>query len=434
MDGVNVLWAGIETGKDKCDVEIIDNDENTVKVFEFENRNTENGFKKVKRIADALSKNRNAFIVFSHEPTSEYHANIRNYLVKNGYIVIKLEAKHSKKFRALFNDRAKTDKIDKNILARELKFFYEKDIQKTIKERAKNNNERNERNELKDLTRFRSYIVKERSKFKNKLKINSFLLFPEMEDIFTNFFGKGAMYINKNYMTPEDILKVNEEQLKKELAENSNNVFGKNKAKEIIKAAENASGLSSGISGLKITKRIMIDILERLNKHVKFLDKEIEKRIKNNDTAEIILSVPGAGMVLASTFIAETSGLKFESERDFISFCGLCSSTNKSSKLKKDGRIVDGNKSLRMAFIQAVNSCIRSDRKGNPINPHIKNYYNRKQTEYEKTKYGKTKAKIASAAKLAGIIFAMVKKRQKYDQNYEIKMKVQQKQRKIQNT
>jgi len=24
MDSVNVLWAGIETGKDKCDVEIID--------------------------------------------------------------------------------------------------------------------------------------------------------------------------------------------------------------------------------------------------------------------------------------------------------------------------------------------------------------------------------------------------------------------------
>ncbi len=46
MKSMNILWAGIEIGKDKCDIEVIDNDENTNKVFDFENRNTENGFKK----------------------------------------------------------------------------------------------------------------------------------------------------------------------------------------------------------------------------------------------------------------------------------------------------------------------------------------------------------------------------------------------------
>jgi len=32
--------SGIKIGKDKCDIEVIDNGENTVKVFDFENRNT----------------------------------------------------------------------------------------------------------------------------------------------------------------------------------------------------------------------------------------------------------------------------------------------------------------------------------------------------------------------------------------------------------
>ncbi len=422
MKSTNILWAGIEIGKDKCDIEVIDNDENTINVFDFENRNTENGFKKVKRIADMLSKKHKATVVFSHESTSEYHANVRDYLVKNGYGVIKLEAKHSKKFRALFNDRAKTDKIDKNILARELKFFYEKNIQKTIEDMSKNNSERNE---LKDLTRFRAYLVKERSKFKNKLKIHSFLLFPEIGDMFSNFFGKGAMWINKKYMTPEDILKAGEEQLAKELAENSNNVFGKNHAKKLIKAANNASGLSSGTDGLKITKGLIMDIIETFDKHIRFLDKEIKKRIADDEVAKVILSYPGAGMVLASTFIAETKGLKFKSEGDFMSFCGLCSNTKQSSKLEKDGRIVEGNKHIRMAFFQAANPCIR-DKKGNPT---IRDYYKKKLSEYEKTKYGKKKAKIASAAKLAGIIFAMVKKMQKYDPNYEAKMKAKVKQK-----
>jgi len=103
-----------------------------------------------------------------------------------------------------------------------------------------------------------------------------------------------------------------------------------------------------------------------------------------------------------------------------MSFCGLCSNTNKSSTIEKDRRITEGNKHLRMVFFQAVNSRIRSDRKGNPTNPHIKDYYKKKLSEYEKTKYGKKKAKIASAAKLAGIIFAMVKKMQKYDPNYHL--------------
>ncbi len=422
MKSTNILWAGIEIGKDKCDIEVIDNGENTVNVFNFENRNTENGFKKVKKIADMLSKKYKATVVFGHEPTSEYHANIREYLIKNGYDVIKLEAKHSKKFRALFNDRAKTDKIDKNILARELKFFYEKDIQKTIEDMSKNNIERNE---LKDLTRFRAYIVKERSKFKNKLKIHSFLLFPEIGDVFSNFFGKGAMFINKKYMTPDDILKAGEEQLAKELAENSNNVFGKKKAKELIQAANNASGLSSRTGGLKITKGITIDIIKRFDKYIRFLDKEIKKMLADDEVAKVILSYPGAGMVLASTFIAETKGLNFKSERDFMSFCGLCSNTNQSSKLEKDGRITEGDKHIRMAFFQAANPCIR-DKKGNQT---IRDYYKKKLSEYEKTKYGKKKAKIASAAKLAGIIFAMVKKMEKYDPDYESKMKAKVKQK-----
>ncbi len=42
MKITNILWAGIEIGKDKCDIDVIDNGENTFKVFDFENRNAEN--------------------------------------------------------------------------------------------------------------------------------------------------------------------------------------------------------------------------------------------------------------------------------------------------------------------------------------------------------------------------------------------------------
>jgi len=44
---------------------------------------------------------------------------------------------------------------------------------------------------------------------------------------------------------------------------------------------------------------------------------------------------------------------------DFMSFCGLCSNTNQSSKLEKDGRITEGDKHIRMAFFQAANPYIR---------------------------------------------------------------------------
>ncbi|MDI6730029.1 MAG: IS110 family transposase [Candidatus Altarchaeum sp.] len=170
--------------------------------------------------------------------------------------------------------------------------------------------------------------------------------------------------------------------------------------------ANNASRLSPGTDSLKITKRLTIENIETFDKHIGFLDKEIKKRLADDEVAKIILSYPGAGMILASTFIAETKGLKFESKRDFMSFCGLCSNTNQSSKLEKDKRITEGNKHIRMAFFQAVNSCI----KGKKGNQTIRNYHKKKLSEYEKTKYRKKKAKIASAAKLAGIIFAMVKK------------------------
>ena len=113
-----------------------------------------------------------------------------------------------------------------------------------------------------------------------------------------------------------------------------------------------------------------------------------------------ICTVPGFTGLSASYLIAEvgTDMSVFESDKHFISWCGLCPDSNRSASKNKSARIGKGGKYLKPLLVQCAYAAIRS--KQNP-------YYGIKYKRIAKRR-GKKKAIIAIARMMLTSIYHML--------------------------
>ena len=113
-----------------------------------------------------------------------------------------------------------------------------------------------------------------------------------------------------------------------------------------------------------------------------------------------ICTVPGFTGLSASYLIAEvgTDMSVFESDKHFISWCGLCPDSNRSASKNKSVRIGKGGKYLKPLLVQCAYAAIRS--KQNP-------YYGIKYKRIAKRR-GKKKAIIAIARMMLTSIYHML--------------------------
>lgn len=158
------------------------------------------------------------------------------------------------------------------------------------------------------------------------------------------------------------------------------------------------------------------DSIARSKKHISFLDrqiKQIEKDIKsfiNKDEKlktrmEYLLSIPGIGIVTASTIVAETNGFAaIKSIKQLTSYAGLDVRIAESGKWKGKSKISKrGNSYIRKAIYMPTLSKISKDKE-------TKLFYERLK---EKKGVGMV-AVVAVGRKLLGLMFALWKKEEMY--------------------
>jgi len=158
------------------------------------------------------------------------------------------------------------------------------------------------------------------------------------------------------------------------------------------------------------------DSVARSEKHISFLNaqiKQIEKDIKafvDKDKElkrkmEYLLSIPGVGMVTATTIVAETNGFAaIESIKQLTSYAGLDVKISESGNWKGKSKISkQGNSHIRKAVYMPALSKIRKDKQ-------TKQFYERLK---EKKGAGMV-AVIAVARKLLGLMYALWKKEEMY--------------------
>jgi len=254
------------------------------------------------------------------------------------------------KTRAIADARIKTDSIDARTLAELLRgnlipelWIPPHDIR-----------------ELKQVARYRIYLVREMVKIKNRIHNivdRNHLEKPKVTDLFGKY---GRQWLEKVALPERERILLNKH----------------------------------------------LNLLNDIKQQIKEMEKWIEQMFQNDDDIKRLKSIPGIGKVFAVIIKLEIGDIRrFSCYKKLHSYSGLIPRTYASGKRIYQGRLIkQANLNLRWAFIEAAVSAVS------------KSIYFRNHYERIKKNKGTQAGIISTARKLSAIAYKVLKNRYEYQE------------------
>jgi len=256
------------------------------------------------------------------------------------------------KVKIIASSKIKTDKIDAEKLAQLLRgnlipevWIQPKDI------RVK-----------KYTARFRIFVVKEKTKLKNRIHnliSRNHLQSPEVTDLF----GKHGIEWLKTVSLDETERKLLDEHLK---------------------------------------------IYEFIEEEQKIIEKELHKQFDDDEDISYLRSIPGIGFVFSALITLEIGDInRFPDVSRLHSYCGLVPSTFSSGEKTYHGHLLKSSNSyLKWVFIEAALAAVKRS-------IYFSSHYYR-----IRSRNGSQAAAVSTARKLASVVFSILKDKRNYVENY----------------
>ena len=344
-----MIYVGIDVAKDKHDCFAMNSD-GEILIEKLTITNNLDGFEtlynSLMNFSDSLYN-----IKVGLEATGHYSNNILNFLTEKGfniYLINPLQTNLYVKGQSL--RKTKTDKLDAHVIATML-------ISDNLKPYIPVSYHISE---LKSLTRHRFRLVKENSKFKTSLVRLVDIVFPELPKIVSSVAQKSCLALLSELPSTKEIAECNLTHLTHLLLNNSNKMFGKDKAIQIRELARNSIGLNSNSVSFELKQTISIIqfIQEQLD--------DVEKRIKEilKEINSPILSIPGISFKTAGSILAEIGDIsRFDSPSKLLAFAGLDPSMYQSGKFFSTHSVMvkRGSKYLRFSLMTAARMVCLND-------------------------------------------------------------------------
>jgi transposase len=260
------------------------------------------------------------------------------------------------------------------------------------------------------------------TEMKNRLATDLYLLFPGFIDVFSNAFGKTALAVLKSYPSPESIREADIQELTDLIANSSRKSpdWAAKKVNKLLEISQLASSMPSEFSSINTKIKIHLDGIESFQKNLKSLEEQIHDIIQSEDFPassrkhiELLNAMPGIGFISAVTLIAEIGDFSlFKSPKAFTAFFGIDPSVNQSGKFNGDRNKISkrGTRIGRRILFTAAMASIRTTRKGEAINPILRDYYVAKCVSKKKKV-----ALVAVMHKLLHYIFAVLRDNKPYE-------------------
>ena len=335
--GASMLYAGIDAHKRTCTIVIIDDrgkkiKEGVVKTEEFAIK----GF-------FAPYKDKVCAVVETCLNWHFIHKVLRNYIRD-------IKVAQTYKLKVIAEAKVKTDSISAYTLAQLLRIGYIPEIwipdEKTIK--------------LRELIRTRVYLVRLKTRFKNKihslLDKNGFPTYPG-----TDLFGKAG----RNFLR----------------------------------------SLTIGEPEQGIIKRFL-GIMENLEENIKDIETIIGNNIDDHPDIRLLRSIPGIGRISSHLLLAEMGNIKrFRTKGKLCSFAGLCPRIYCSGEVERRGHISKaGNSYIRWILTECAQVASRHS-------PGLRKIFCRIQR-----RHGGKVAVIAVARRMLEIVFVVLTKREEFSE------------------
>ena len=361
---MNHYFLGIDIAKTNHVASLIGADGSVViRAIKFKNSN-EGYTKLLNTIQNKLNDLSNINIAM--EATGHYWLSLYSALVDDGFNVSVYNPYQIKSYRGAYNNRKqKNDIIDSIIIADYLRVFGMKDSKLPQEDLMA----------LKQFTRFRSNIVENVSSIKVQVIGLLDKVFPEYKDFFCDVFGVTSKQILLNCPTPDDIIRISTTKLANLLSKNSRGKFGKDDALNMKEVAKSSFGIKFTTDACSFEIKQLINQVIFLESQLEDVDKQISELYNKLDSH--LLSVPGIGIMLAPTILAEIGDINnFDKPSKLIAFAGVDPSENQSgNKLSTNNKLSKrGSPYLRHAIYTASLVAISNE-------PKWRSYYDKKINE-----------------------------------------------------
>jgi len=147
-----------------------------------------------------------------------------------------------------------------------------------------------------------------------------------------------------------------------------------------------------------------LDLIDELNKKIKEVETEIDKRVVSDSDIELLKTIPGVGKFISFLLKSEIDSIdRFISKEKFASYAGLTPSVHQSGPRSYTGKITkQGNKFIRWALTEAAQVAIVHS-------SYFRNHYFK-----IKAKKGTNPAIVAIARRIAEIAYVILKEKRSY--------------------
>ena len=355
----------------------------------FSNFKFKNDFKGFSALLDKIKSLEVKNLIIGLESTSHYGENLINFLFKQHFkvaLINPLQTSHLRKanIRDAKNDRLDSLNIARSLIFGKLNFVSEKNIDCFS---------------LKKLTRFRSNLIKQRSKAKIQLTSLLDLLFPELQYLFKSKIHSKTIYtLLKKYPSAEEIAALKDDEISNLLYASSKGHFKREKSIELKSLAKTTVGIKDTSVSLHVIQ--LIELIELYDRQIKDIVTKITDTVDKLDTK--LLSVPGINIIACAIILGETNNFdNFSNATKLLAFAGLDPKIRQSGNFNATSCRMSkkGSPYLRYALIFTAWNTVRHSEKFNK-------YYCLKRSQ-SKSHYN---ALGHVAHKLVRVIFTLIKK------------------------
>lgn len=388
-----MLYLGIDIGKNTHVASLIDEKAKPLfKAFSFSNT-TEGANSLIEKLSVHTSNP--SEVEIGMEATGHYWLSVYSFLVEKGFIIHVVNPIQTDGWRKGIEIRKrKTDIIDSVLIADLIRFgdFAETSLSDE------------DTMSLRNLSRFRSYLVSSIGDLKRKVICVLDQVFPEYQTVFSDVFGETSKEILSHFQTAHDFENISSEQLESVLAKVSFKSFAKNKITHISKLAADSFGLKFCQDSFALQLRLLIEQIKFIDAQVCDVEAEIKAILDKINSP--IMTVPGIGNINAAVILGEIGDIsRFSNASKLAAYAGIDASVKQSGEYQSTYNKMSkrGSPYLRKALFQAALSAAFHD-------PVFSAFYQKKLAEgkHHLTAVG------AVARKLCNTIFAVLK----YDTPY----------------
>lgn len=259
---------------------------------------------------------------------------------------------------------------------------------------------------VKQLTRYRAHLVRERTALKNRATACADRVFPELAEVVGGMKSATARALLRDFGTPGRIAETDIRTLEKAVRTASRGRFGRAKAEEVKAAARRSIGATFAAESVAFELRSLVETVEYLDRQIDELEAEACREM-DQEVRALLTSIPGIADVSAATIAAEIGAPeRFENPKKLVAYAGIDASTSDSGDFESTENHMSkrGSSYLRYALMTAAD-------RARVYDPYFGDYYD---SMIARGKHHYV-AVSGVARKLCGVILAVLRERRPYE-------------------